>query len=88
MQGGLPLMVDGIGIGSLPHQQAQDVPGGPPDRQVDTGVPLTVKHTRLVITVTAVEAWRALTANRAFVTNLMELGPKEKSHAQVKSISV
>ena len=48
----------------------------------------TVKHTRLVITVTPVGAWHALTAYRANVKNLVELGAIEKSHAQVKSNSV
>ncbi len=44
----------------------------------------TVKHTRLVITMTPVGAWHALTAYRAIVTNFLELGAEEKSYAQVK----
>lgn len=44
MQGGLTLIVDDVGVGSLPQEQAQDVPGLSPDRQVDTGVPQLVRR--------------------------------------------
>ena len=38
MQGRLTLVVDDVGVGALPHEQAEDVPDLAPDGQVDTGV--------------------------------------------------
>ena len=47
VEGGLPLVVDDVGVGAAPQHEAEDVPGPRPDRAVDAGLALLIRHVRV-----------------------------------------